>query len=183
MAKKTNKQQTSKADNFKGATGNTFSKENQPTPEAKSAGKRRKRELKELAEALITGDAKEKAQATALRLGIDLTDEEFTLEIIMTLRQIEKAIAEGDTRAYSAAMDRLKGKPLMSSDVKLTTEAEPRQYDYSILDPEEISALLKIHIKMGDPVPTDSATLSRLSKKDRKEIIGERIKAINRSKE
>ena len=94
----------------KGNPEHEFTSDNQPTPEAKSAGKRRKRELKELAEALITGEGLQKAKKIAASVGVDLSNEEFTLEVIMTLRQVEKALAKGDTPAYNAAMDRLRGK-------------------------------------------------------------------------
>ena len=91
--------------------GNTFSKENQPSPKAKSEGHKRKKALKDLADALISGDRLEKCKVIANKVGIDLKDGEYTLDIAMTLRQIEKAFDEGDTRAYQAAMDRLLGKP------------------------------------------------------------------------
>ena len=55
-----------------------FSKENQPSGEAKSKGWKKKRELKDLANALITGDAKKNAAATAQLVGIDLSDQEYT---------------------------------------------------------------------------------------------------------
>ena len=94
-----------------------FSKENQPSGEAKSKGWKKKRELKDLANALITGDAKKNAAATAQLVGIDLSDQEYTIEVIMTLKQIEKALEVGDTKAYNAAMDRMQGKPKQSLDV------------------------------------------------------------------
>ena len=88
-----------------------FSKDNQPSPKAKSEGHKRKKALKDLADALISGDRLEKCKVIANKVGIDLKDGEYTLDIAMTLRQIEKAFDEGDTRAYQAAMDRLLGKP------------------------------------------------------------------------
>ena len=88
-----------------------FSKDNQPSPKAKSEGHKRKKALKDLADALISGDRLEKCKLIANKVGIDLKDGEYTLDIAMTLRQIEKAFDEGDTRAYQAAMDRLLGKP------------------------------------------------------------------------
>lgn len=97
--------------NIKGTEGNTFSKDNQPSPKAKSEGHKRKKALKDLADALISGERLEKCKLIAKKVGIDLKDGEYTLDIAMTLRQIEKAFDEGDTRAYQAAMDRLLGKP------------------------------------------------------------------------
>lgn len=88
-----------------------FSKDNQPSPKLKSDGHKRKKALKDLADALISGDRLEKCKVIANKVGIDLKDGEYTLDIAMTLRQIEKAFDEGDTRAYQAAMDRLLGKP------------------------------------------------------------------------
>jgi cell division protein YceG involved in septum cleavage len=97
--------------NIKGTEGNTFSKDNQPSAQAKSEGHKRKKALKDLADALISGERLEKCKVIAKKVGIDLNDGEYTLDIAMTLRQIEKAFDEGDTRAYQAAMDRLLGKP------------------------------------------------------------------------
>ncbi len=91
--------------------GNKFSKDNQPSSEAKSEGHKRKKALKDLADALISGERLDKCKVIADQVGIDLNDNEFTLDIAMTLKQIEKAFDEGDTRAYQAAMDRLLGKP------------------------------------------------------------------------
>ena len=97
--------------NIKGTEGNTFSKDNQPSSQAKSDGHKRKKALKDLADALISGERLQKCKLIAKKVGIDLKDGEYTLDIAMTLRQIEKAFDEGDTRAYQAAMDRLLGKP------------------------------------------------------------------------
>ncbi len=93
-----------------------FGKDNQPSPEAKSDGWRRRRTLQELADALLNTSGINKAKQTAIECGMDLQDDEFTLEVVMTLRQIEKAIKKGDTQAYSAAMDRMKGKPLQKNE-------------------------------------------------------------------
>lgn len=97
--------------------GVQFTSENQPSPKAKSLGHKRKRALKDLAEALITGEGLEKAKRIADSVGVELGLDEFTLENVMTLRQIEKALAKGDTPAYNAAMDRLRGKAVQSLDV------------------------------------------------------------------
>lgn len=88
-----------------------FTSENQPSGKAKSEGKRKKRLLKDLAQALVSGERLDKCKAIAYKVGLDLSDDEYTLDIAMTLKQIEKAIDDGDTRAYQAAMDRLIGKP------------------------------------------------------------------------
>jgi len=88
-----------------------FSKDNQPSSEAKKEGHKRKKALKDLADALIGGERLKKCKVIADKVGIDLEDNEFTLDIAMTLKQIEKAFDEGDTRAYQASMDRFLGKP------------------------------------------------------------------------
>jgi len=100
--------------------GKKFSKEYQPSGEAKSKGKRKKRVLKDLAEALVSGEGLEKAKKTAAEVGLDLLDDEYSLEITMTLRQVEKALKKGDTSAFSAAMDRLRGKPKQISEISLS---------------------------------------------------------------
>jgi len=108
--------------------GNTFTSENQPTSEAKSKGKLRKRYLKDLATALITGDRLEKLKGTAKKVGLDFTDKEYTLDIAMTLKQIEKALDDGDTKAFNAAMDRLLGKPNQTVETTIT-EVKPTKYE------------------------------------------------------
>ena len=105
-----------------------FSKDNQPTPEAKREGHKRKRALKDLADALISGERLDKCKVIADKVGIDLNDNEFTLDIAMTLKQIEKAFDEGDTRAYQAAMDRLMGKAPQQITQDNTHQIEPLQF-------------------------------------------------------
>ena len=102
-----------------------FSKENQPSPELKSQGHKRKRALKDLADALIMGERLDKCKAIAQKVGIDLKDSEYTLDIAMTLKQIEKAFDEGDTKAYLAAMDRLLGKPTQMVETSVSVKAPP----------------------------------------------------------
>jgi hypothetical protein len=102
-----------------------FSKENQPSPKLKSEGHKRKRALKDLADALIMGERLDKCKAIAQKVGIDLKDSEYTLDIAMTLKQIEKAFEEGDTKAYLAAMDRLLGKPTQMVETSVSVKAPP----------------------------------------------------------
>jgi hypothetical protein len=94
-----------------------FTSERQPSPESKSAGHKKKRLLRDLADVLVTGKGLENGRKIADSVGVDLIDEDFTLEVMMTLRQIEKALLKGDTQAYNAAMDRLRGKAQQSIDV------------------------------------------------------------------
>ena len=102
-----------------------FSKENQPSPKLKSEGHKRKRALKDLADALIMGERLDKCKVIAEKVGIDLKDSEYTLDIAMTLKQIEKAFDEGDTKAYLAAMDRLLGKPTQMIETNVSVKAPP----------------------------------------------------------
>lgn len=102
-----------------------FSKENQPSPKLKSEGHKRKRALKDLADALIMGQRLDKCKLIAEKVGIDLKDSEYTLDIAMTLKQIEKAFDEGDTKAYLAAMDRLLGKPTQMVETSVSVKAPP----------------------------------------------------------
>lgn len=94
---------------IKSTDGKPFSSKNQPSAELKKEGWAKKRLLKDLASMLVTGSGLEKAQKTAKSVGLDFGTE-ITVEIAMTMRQIDKALSDGDTQAYNAAMDRLVGK-------------------------------------------------------------------------
>jgi hypothetical protein len=114
----------------KGNPEHQFTSNNQPTPKAKSEGKRKKRLLKDLANALVSGERLNKCKAIAEKVGLDLIDDEFTLEIAMTLKQIEIALDNGDTRAFSAAMDRLIGKPEQSiKQTNIDATIQPLQFE------------------------------------------------------
>lgn len=89
--------------------GVQFSKENQPSKAVRRKGQYKRKLIKDIAGMAINGDPLDKALATAKQIGVEF--EQITVEIAMTLKQIEKAISEGDTSAYNAAMDRLVGKP------------------------------------------------------------------------
>ena len=95
-----------------------FSSDNQPSPEAKKKGWQKKRLLKDLADILLQGHKLNEFKTLAKDLGIDLTDDEMTLEVAMSLKQAEKAIQKGDTSAYNSVMDRLKGRPMQEIDHK-----------------------------------------------------------------
>ncbi len=94
-------------------TGKSFAVQKQPTPEAKSAGWKKKRLLKDLLElttrSMFEGSQKDYTKITATYFGIP--EEDVSVEIIMQYRQIEKAIMKGDTIAFNAIMDRAYGKP------------------------------------------------------------------------
>src|SRR6056297_238445 len=95
-----------------------FSSENQPSTESKKKGWQKKRLLKDLADILLQGNKLNEFKLLANDLGIDLTDDEMTLEVAMSLKQAEKAIEKGDTSAYNSVMDRLKGRPMQEIDHK-----------------------------------------------------------------
>lgn len=106
--------------------GKAFSSDYQPSGEAKSEGRKKafakKRALKELADIAIGGAALEDAQSIAESVGLDFGDDEISLEIYMTLKQISKAITDGDTRAYDSAMNRLKGRVSVDIDQTISIE-------------------------------------------------------------
>lgn len=102
---------------FKGDEGVKFTADTQPSPEAKSAGWLKKRTLKELLAMELSGTDKSAALVRSFvskYLGVKESEvgNEITLEIAMHLRQIEKAIAKGDTRAYEVLNERAYGKKL-----------------------------------------------------------------------
>lgn len=113
--------------------GVKFSKENQPSPEAKSAGHRKKKLLKEIAELTVTGTMAELAVKVAERFGLDPEDIDFAT--LADLRQLEKSLTKGDTRAYNAVMDRLRGKPPQHTDI--TSGGKPVKIPVIELTPDE----------------------------------------------
>lgn len=104
----------------KGNPKTQFTSENQPSNEAKKEGRRKSLLLKDIARQMVSGDSKEALKDLALYLGVEI--ERIDLETAMHLRQMEKAVKEGDTRAYNAVMDRIKGKPIQAID--LTSDSE-----------------------------------------------------------
>jgi hypothetical protein len=87
-----------------------FSKDRQPSPEAKSKGKRKSKLLSELLELSFGGKNQVKMRkAAAMYLGIP--ESEITIEDVMNFRQIEKSISKSNTFAYNSVMDRAFGKP------------------------------------------------------------------------
>ena len=96
--------------------GKKFTSDRQPSPEAKSEGWKKRRLLRDLADALIEGEQLKELKELANNLGMPLENDEVTLEVAMSLKQVQKALLRGDTKAYNAVLDRLKGKPAQSID-------------------------------------------------------------------
>ena len=92
--------------------GSRFSKDNQPIGEVKSDGKRKKSLLKDIASQLVSGASKDALLSLANYLGVEI--DALDIETAMHIKQMEKALVEGDTRAYNAVMDRIKGRPIQA---------------------------------------------------------------------
>jgi len=99
-------------DNLKNAK--KFTSERQPSPEAKSKGKKKQLFLKDIASQIVGGQAVEDVKPIAEYLGIP--ESQIDIETLMHLKQMQKAIEKGDTKAYQAVLDRLKGKPRQEID-------------------------------------------------------------------
>jgi hypothetical protein len=96
-------------DKFKGKSVPTqFSSTNQPTNRAKREGKKKAKLIKEIASQIVKGGVKKALIPLAEYLGLD--PDEINLETVMHLKQMEKAINDGDTNAYNAVMNRIAGK-------------------------------------------------------------------------
>ena len=104
-----------KEDNLrKGNPEHAFTSENQPSNEAKSNGIKKKYLLKDICNQIVGGTAADSLKALSELLGIPVN--QIDIETLMHLKQIEIAINTGDTKAYSAVLDRLKGKPMQAID-------------------------------------------------------------------
>lgn len=102
--------------------GVKFSSEHQPSPEAKSEGKRKKKLLKEISEMIVSGsEIQEIAEPLSFYFGVQPDDLDH--ETLADLVQLQKAIKEGDTRAYAEFKDRLRGRPKTTTDI--TTRGRP----------------------------------------------------------
>lgn len=105
---------------------NAFTSDNQPPPEAKAEGWAKRKLLKDIAAEVIGGEAADVIKPLALYFGLD--PEALDVETVMHLRQIEKAVNSGDTKAYNAVMDRIKGKAVQQ--IQMTdTDIKPIQFN------------------------------------------------------
>lgn len=93
---------------------NTFTAENQPTPAAREAGQRKKKAKKDMARLILqmkfAGKMDHALKKRVAKL-FGVKEKVLTIEIMMHLRQAEKAIVKSDTYAYTALLDRVYGKP------------------------------------------------------------------------
>lgn len=93
-----------------------FTADKQPPPDAKRAGWDKKKKGKEMLQALMEVAFKGSATSTMKR---DVADyfgipvEDINVEIMMAMRQCEKAIKNSDTAAFNTIWDRVHGKPTM----------------------------------------------------------------------
>jgi hypothetical protein len=77
--------------------------------------------------------------------------EEISIEYLMTLIQVDKAIFKGDTKAYKVLMDSLYGTPIRQLDLEIRNKEleieeqnnQPEQFDISELSVLELRILLK----------------------------------------
>ena len=103
---------------LKGNThGQGFTSERQPSPKAKSQGKKKAILQRELGNLIVGGASADKIISKAQSLGIELDKKDLTVITTMFLRMIEKVLAKGDVGAFNALMDRFAGKPSQSMDI------------------------------------------------------------------
>lgn len=108
----------------KGQSGNPtqkFTSKNQPTGAAKSFGKLKKKRGVELIKTILELEAKDNSaikQQAADYFAIPAN--QITIETLLILRQVQKAIEKSDGPAFNSIMDRLYGKAAQSSQVEIT---------------------------------------------------------------
>lgn len=109
--------------------GVPFTKDSQPSPEAKKAGWAKRLKGQELAKAVLElafkGASKSELKKEAA-LYYNVSESEITVEMMLLFRQAEKAIDKSDTYAFNSIMDRAFGKPKekieAKTDNKITLE-------------------------------------------------------------
>lgn len=91
-----------------------WSSTNQPSPEAKSRGAKKKRALRDLMQ-ICTGSTFNDAQKVSFQknaaLYFGIPESKITIEMMMDFRQIEKAIMKADTYAYNSLKEWAYGSP------------------------------------------------------------------------
>jgi hypothetical protein len=102
------------------ANGKKFSKQYQPSGQAKAAGKLAKKRGHELAQAVLQVAFKgmknsELKKMAAEYFGVD--ESEITVETMLLFRQAEKAIQKADTNAFNAIMNRAFGLPKQKTEL------------------------------------------------------------------
>jgi hypothetical protein len=122
--------------------GVKFTAENQPSSESKKKGWAKKKAGSDLAKALLglkyNGPANSKLKAE-IAAAFGVKEDAITVEMMMTLRQVEKSIAKNDTYAFNAIMDRAHGKPKQQMDITpVGNNALAGKTD------EELAAILKL---------------------------------------
>ena len=99
----------SKEHKLKDHSNNTrFTSDSQPSGEAKSRGKKKAKLIKDIATQIVKGGVKDALKPLANYLGLEI--DQINLETVMHLKQMEKAIKNGDTNAYNAVMNRIAGR-------------------------------------------------------------------------
>jgi len=91
-------------------TGKGFDVVGQPSNEVKRQAQQRRRAIDRIVNQVVKGEAADKIKDFAIILGVELDD--ITVKTLMHLKQLEKAINDGDTKAYNAVLDRIDGKPV-----------------------------------------------------------------------
>lgn len=112
--------------------GKPFSKENQPSSEAKKAGWLKKKRNKELAQYLLNRAWRKRPKEDQFTKEMfeyfDITEdeaEELTHEAVIMLKQIAMAQKNGDNTAASQMFERAFGKPLQT--IQLDDDGTPPQ--------------------------------------------------------
>lgn len=94
--------------------GKKFTKDYQPAPKAKSEGWKKRRFSRDLIKEMLNGKFKFTDKSQVKKNLIQSFGEEvvdLTIGELMTLRQMHKAISEGDHNAYKTLVDQALGNP------------------------------------------------------------------------
>lgn len=112
--------------------GKHFSKDYQPSSKAKKEGWKRKKILREISETIIgEGEISDLAKKVASFFGVNAN--EIDVETLADLKQLEKAIKDGDTKAYNSYKDRLRGRPKQQIDIEGRMRHEQERSEEEII--------------------------------------------------